>query len=74
MKRLRYEKPVLHSLNESHFATGACKTGSSAVGDTNCVSGGSATLECRVGNVANLGRKCWAGGSNTTSCRQGGAF
>lgn len=73
MKRLRYERPVLQSLNELQFATGRCKTGSNAVGEVNCESGGSASMECRVGNVADLGRKCWDGGSNNTSCKLGGA-
>ena len=73
MKRLRYEKPVLLSLNETLFVSGRCRTGSNAVGDVNCESGGSASMECRVGSVADLGRKCWDGGSNSTSCRQGGA-
>ncbi|MBU0996168.1 MAG: hypothetical protein KJ737_27030 [Proteobacteria bacterium] len=73
MKRLKYEKPVLKSLNETHFAKGRCKTGTNEVGDTDCMSGAAANLNCRYGNIAESGGKCWDGGSNTNFCRQGGA-
>lgn len=73
MKRLKYEKPVLTSLNEHHFAKGRCKTGTAEVGDTDCINGAAASLDCRYGNVADLGRKCWDGGANVSSCKQGGS-
>lgn len=73
MKQSKYKRPVLIHLNETHLAKGRCKTGTSEVGDTDCINGATANLDCRFGNVADMGRKCWDGGSNASSCRQGGA-